>query len=161
MATIGQYYYKVTDVTTGEEITTSGFDPVNNEISGPFSKISFQAPAATEITLTDSRGNVCAVVVGRAGYYEVPEEIIIQKFKMKAGTIYNFSKTEATEELKQKIQNEVTALEGIVKTDGSINENYTSVNYEDLYDTYTSLLGDNAVEVSLDLNNVIIDFIKE
>lgn len=155
--TIGQYIYKVLDTVSGKTITTENFDPTK-EVAGNFTKLSFQAPTGTNIIIDDK-----TVIVGRSGYYEVPEGITVRKFIMKAGMIYTPSKIDnsiyydllfTTNDLSSQIREKMAGLNNTTIIDKN--------NFENAYQAYINELEkEPTVTTSVPLENIIIDYVIE
>lgn len=153
--TIGQYIYKVLDTVSGKTITTDNFNPTK-EVTGNFTKLSFQAPTGTNIIINDKT----TVIVGRSGYYEVPEGIIVQKFKMEAGMIYTPSLVDESiyNNLAEKVGELSSAIEK-AKSDSSIIDNN---DFEIAYQEYQAALeAKPKATTSVPLENIIIDYVIE
>lgn len=152
--TIGQYIYNVLDTVSGKTITTTDFDPTK-KVSGNFTKLSFQAPTGIKITIDGK-----AVIVGRSGYYEVPEGITVKEFVMEAGMIYTPSSVDESiyDNLAEKVGELSSAIEK-ARSDSSIIDNN---DFEIAYQEYQNELEKEPVEtISVPLENIIIDYVIE
>lgn len=155
--TIGQYIYKVLDTVSGKTITTENFEPTK-EVTGNFIKLSFQAPTGTNIIIDGK-----TVIVGRSGYYEVPEGIRVGSFSLKAGMIYTPAESD-------KIIDALTILSGTVSELNTAIENakndvsiiVDNKQFEEDYKKYQDALeAEPTASVSVPLENIIIDYVIE
>lgn len=163
--TIGQYIYKVLDTVSGSYLKNS--DVFNNmqdgatetpTITNNFTKLSFQAPTGTKITIDDNK----TIIVGRSGYYEVPEGITVQKFIMEAGMIYTPSSIGGTvlQDLSRATQN---ILDQIRKSQAGLTTSIIDNNdFEIAYQAYRDELEkEPTATISVPLENIIIDYVIE
>lgn len=164
--TIGQYIYKVLDTVSGSYLKNS--DVFNNmqdsatetpTITNNFTKLSFQAPTGTNIIIDSNK----TVIVGRSGYYEVPEGITVGSFSLKAGMIYTPADRDkviaALKTLSDTVSELNTAIEN-AKNDVSIIVD--SKQFEEDYQKYQNALeAEPTATTSVPLENIIIDYVIE
>lgn len=163
--TIGQYIYKVLDTVSGSYLKNS--DVFNNMqdgatetpvITNNFTKLSFQAPTGTNIIIDNK-----TIIVGRSGYYEVPEGITVQNFKLKAGMIYTPAESDkiisALETLSSTVGKLTTAIENAQSDVSIIVDNNQ---FEEDYQKYQEALeAEPTATTSVPLENIIIDYVIE
>ena len=163
--TIGQYIYKVLDTVSGSYLKNS--DVFNNMqdgatetpvITNNFTKLSFQAPTGTNIIIDGK-----TVIIGRSGYYEVPEGIRVGSFSLKAGMIYTPAQND-------KVKAALTILSGTVSELNTAIENakndvsiiVDNKQFEEDYQKYQDALeAEPTASVSVPLENIIIDYVIE
>lgn len=164
--TIGQYIYKVLDTVSGSYLENS--DVFNNmkdgatetpTITNNFTKLSFQAPTGTNIIINKDK----TVIVGRSGYYEVPEGIAVGSFSLKAGMIYTPAESDkitgALDVLSKTVNELNTAIEN-AKNDVSIIVD--NKQFEKNYQKYQDALeAEPKATTSVPLENIIIDYVIE
>ena len=155
--TIGQYIYKVLDTVSGKTITTENFEPTK-EVTGNFIKLSFQAPTGTNIIIDGK-----TVIVGRSGYYEVPEGIRVGSFSLKAGMIYTPAQNDKVKAALKTLSGTVSELNTTIenaKNDVSIIVD--NKQFEEDYQKYQDALeAEPTASVSVPLENIIIDYVIE
>lgn len=164
--TIGQYIYKVLDTVKGTYLANSDiFNGMQEDatetptIINNFTKLSFQAPTGTNIIINDNK----TIIVGRSGYYEVPEGITVKSFKLKAGMIYTPAQNDkiisALETLSSTVGELNTAIEN-AKNNVSIIVNNNQ--FEEDYQKYQAALeAEPTATISVPLENIIIDYVIE
>lgn len=158
MATIiGQYIYKVLDTVSGKTITTENFDPTK-EVTGNFTKLSFQAPTGTNIIIDDK-----IIIVGRSGYYEVPEGITVGKFIMKAGMIYTPAESDKITGALKILSGTVSELNiAIENAKNDVSIIVDNKQFEEDYQQYQAALeAKPTATTSVPLENIIIDYVIE
>lgn len=155
--TIGQYIYNVLDTVSGKTITTTDFDPTK-KVSGNFTKLSFQAPTGVKITIDGK-----AVIVGRSGYYEVPEGITVKEFIMEAGMIYTPAKSNEIKNALETLSNTVSELNTTIKNaKNDVSIIVDNNQFEEDYQKYQDALeAEPIATVSVPLENIIIDYVIE
>ena len=170
LATLKQYHfdyndYKVLDTVSGSYLKNS--DVFNNMqdgatetpvITNNFTKLSFQAPTGTNIIIDNK-----TIIVGRSGYYEVPEGITVQNFKLKAGMIYTPAESDkiisALETLSSTVGKLTTAIENAQSDVSIIVDNNQ---FEEDYQKYQEALeAEPTATTSVPLENIIIDYVIE
>ena len=155
--TIGQYIYKVLDTVSGKTITTENFEPTK-EVTGNFIKLSFQAPTGTNIIIDGK-----TVIVGRSGYYEVPEGIRVGSFSLKAGMIYTPAQNDKVKAALKTLSGTVSELNTTIenaKNDVSIIVD--NKQFEEDYQKYQEALeAEPTATTSVPLENIIIDYVIE
>lgn len=166
MATIiGQYIYKVLDTVKGTYLANSDIFKDMQEgatetptITNNFVKLSFQAPTGTNIIINDNK----TIIVGRSGYYEVPEGIAVESFKLKAGMIYTPEQND--EKIKKALETLSTTVSELNTAIGNAQSDVSIIvdnnQFEENYQKYQAALeAEPEVTVSVPLENIIIDYV--